>query len=676
MFEIILLSSSILVLVLAVGAPVTILTFCEKITRKPIELPNFLAISITSGFGISAFSASMAYSFFGINSYLLIFILIGISLWILVYVFRGKLYFKVIQLKGFITFLFASFFLSVYFAKTQWDANQKPRIFSGVGPDVSQNLSAAHIAPTLGNTWFDASNRLIKSLDASNLNEAAIKMFEIPSFVDLAGYDYLVLGARWGLTIPFSQILRIVGPQSIMLEIGSVLVVTLLSTLIISFAVFRIANKSFMFSTLGAVTLSLNASFLNQYFNGGLSQAFGLIGNFGILICLITLLTNVDMFNTKSNKIGLFVIATLAWISSAISYVDATLVVAIFALVFTSIMFKSYKTEAKRILLFIVVPGLMTLILNPIFTFSIWEILNFRMKANLGTGIDTGNWRLPTQNFGLFTVYSQFSENNSRLIQYSSLFILLSAIIFILFLIGMRPRIKSIFATSLFASSVLVGLGFILAKFSRNSSDYVYNKISTFLAPFILASFLLFISSKSNSGIRKIENLFIWFLPLIVFLSAVTVENSYSKSTGFATIIPNEYSALLKNKKIFKYFQGSNYIHPYKPAYNFVGVFGASYWISKAPNDMNYAIGSRLDKPLKLFCFVGENICKPKKQKILNAQTTYLEKFGIEEYESTLTTREFLSLSIIDRYNYAFDEMGTPRSNIPVKYLGGNPYIK
>jgi hypothetical protein len=53
-----------------------------------------------------------------------------------------------------------------------------------------------------------------------------------------------------------------------------------------------------------------------------------------------------------------------------------------------------------------------------------------------------------------------------------------------------------------------------------------------------------------------------------------------------------------------------------------------------------------------------------------------LEKFGIEEYESTLTTREFLSLSIIDRYNYAFDEMGTPRSNIPVKYLGGNPYIK
>jgi hypothetical protein len=140
--------------------------------------------------------------------------------------------------------------------------------------------------------------------------------------------------------------------------------------------------------------------------------------------------------------------------------------------------------------------------------------------------------------------------------------------------------------------------------------------------------------------------------------------------------MPTEYSALLKNKEIKKYFQESNYILPYKPAYNFLGIFGVHYWISKAPNDMDYAIESRLDKPLKLFCFVGENICKTKSKKIVNAQTAYLEKFGIEEYESTLSTREYLSLSIADRYNYAFDEMGTPRGIIPEKYMGGNPYLK
>jgi len=676
MFEVILLSSSILLLAIILGAPLTILTFCEKIAAKPIELPLFLAISITSGFGISAFSASLAYSFFGINLYPLIILIIGLSLWILVFIFRSKLRFKIVYLKGFITFMLASFFIAVYFAKTQWDAEQKPRIFSGIGPDVSQNLLAAHIAPTLGNTWFDASNRLIESLNVSNLNEAAIKMFEIPSFVHLAGYDYLVFGIRWGLTVPFSQILKIFGPQTIMLEIGSVLVVTLLATLIIGFSVFRIASKSVLFSALGAITISLNGSFLNQYFNGGLSQAFGLVGNFGILMCLMLLISNKEMMNMRKNKVGMFIVATLAWTSSAISYVDATLVIGIFMVVLAVIMLKSYKTEVKRILMFIIIPGLMTLVLNPIFTYSIWENLNFRINANLGTGINTGIWRFPTQNFGLLSVYSQFSENNSNFIQYSSLLILLLAVVSVLFIIVIKPRVKSIFTPGLLASTILVGLGYILAKSSRNSSDYVYNKISTFLAPFILVLFLLFISLKTNPSARKIENLFAWFLPLIITVSAFSVENSYSKGTDYATIIPTKYSALLKNEEIKNYFQESNYILPYKPAYNFLGIFGVHYWISKAPNDMDYGIESRLDKPLKLFCFVGENICKPKSQKIVNAQTSYLEKFGIEEYESTLSTREYFSLSIADRYNYAFDEMGTPRSIIPEKYMGGNPYLK
>jgi hypothetical protein len=125
-----------------------------------------------------------------------------------------------------------------------------------------------------------------------------------------------------------------------------------------------------------------------------------------------------------------------------------------------------------------------------------------------------------------------------------------------------------------------------------------------------------------------------------------------------------------------KYFQESNYILPYKPAYNFVGLFGVHYWISKAPNDMNYEIESRSDKPLKLFCFVGENICKPRGPRISNSSTAYLESFGILEFESTLSTREYLALPISERYNYAFDEMGTERQTIPEKYLGGNPYLK
>ena len=91
---------------------------------------------------------------------------------------------------------------------------------------------------------------------------------------------------------------------------------------------------------------------------------------------------------------------------------------------------------------------------------------------------------------------------------------------------------------------------------------------------------------------------------------------------------------------------------------------------------MNYAIDSRLDKPLKLLCFVGENICQPKGARIYNEKSSELEKFGILEFESALNTRDYFNLTITDRYNYAFDEMGTQRSVIPEKYMGGNPYLK
>ena len=676
MFEIILLSTLIFLSVVIVGAPITLLTFCAEYEKRQIEFPFFLAISIISGFGISAFSASLAYSFFGINNYLIIFLLFGISLWALVYFSRAKLSFKLLPIKGFIFFLFTSVFLAVYFAKTQWDINQKPRIFSALGPDVSQNLLAASIAPTLGNTWGDASRGLIKSLGTNNLDEAAVKLFEIPSHVHLAGYDYLVFGVRWGLTIPFSQILKIAGPQTIMLEIGSILVVSIVSTLIIGFATLKIAKKSLLISALGAIALSFNGAFLNQYFNGGISQALGLIGNFGILMCLTILLTSKDALETKRNQLGFLAISILTWTSSAISYVDATLIIGIFVVLFALVIYRSHKTQSKDIAVFIIFPGLATLALNPIFTYAIWDNLNYRVIANLGTGINTGAWRMPTQNFGILSVYSEFTETTINVIQIFSLVILILGALAIIGNLRIRSKINFIFVGSLLTSSILIVLGFTLAKLGRNNSDYVYNKISTFLAPFVIVSFLLILNSNTGRYLKKLEYLFTWFMPIIIFGSAVAVESSFSRSTSFTTIMPNQYATLLKNSKIQEYFSQSNYILPYKVAYNFTGIFGVNYWISKAPNDMNYAIDSRLDKPLKLFCFIGENVCNPTTSKIINSETAYLEKFGIQEFESTLTTREYLALAISDRYNYVFDEMGAPRQSIPERYLGGNPYLK
>ena len=140
--------------------------------------------------------------------------------------------------------------------------------------------------------------------------------------------------------------------------------------------------------------------------------------------------------------------------------------------------------------------------------------------------------------------------------------------------------------------------------------------------------------------------------------------------------MPNEYLDLVKDKKIRSYLESNNYILPYKPAYNYAGLLGVKYWISKAPNDYNLDIDSRIDKPLLLLCFVGDNICNPKTNVIKHSLSDELSKYGIVEYESTLSTFEYNNLVIAERYNYAFDVMGTERVLIPEKYMGGNPYLK
>jgi hypothetical protein len=225
----------------------------------------------------------------------------------------------------------------------------------------------------------------------------------------------------------------------------------------------------------------------------------------------------------------------------------------------------------------------------------------------------------------------------------------------------------------LLASLGTIFVGFMLGYFSKNKSTYIYNKISTYVAPFVIFVFLILIYKlwgQLNSIIT------IGVVATITISSAIYVENEFSSNLDYATILPTEFSDLLNDKNLSEYFEQRNYILPYKPAYNFAGLLGAKYWISKAPNDFDLNIDSRVDKDLVLFCFIGENICNPKTPKIQNEYTSKLAKYGIVEYASTLSSLEFSKLTIQQRYDYAFEIMGTPKGIIPDKYMGGNPYLQ
>jgi hypothetical protein len=673
MLNIIFLSTLIISLFFIAGIPIAAMTFLNKSDERKMELPVFLAISLILGVGIWVFSVSLAYSFFGINSFFVVLLITVTALWLLLFAkFRNKTHLP-IKNNGFVYTLISFFILSLYFAKSQWNANFKPIIHSGIGPDVSQNLLAAFNAKNIGNTWIEASNNLMNTLNTNNLNDAALNFFRQPSLSDIASYDYLIYGGRWGLTVSYSQIMELFGPQAVMWEIGTILFVTLFTSLIVIFGATRVFVKSNFASFLISIAIVINGGLINQYFNGGLSQAFGSIAGTGILLSLVLILNEESFLVTRSQKIGVASLSVMAWVAGSASYLESTAVIAILLGILIVILLFTNRLLVKRICQYLVLPGIISLAIMPVFFYSILSSLSYRIEANTGTGIGTGIWKLPTQNLGFFSTYSTFNEPESAFLTLLSVSIMLLISFVLLTSFRKKDRLQMTLGSILLASLSTIFVGFMLGYFSKNKSTYIYNKISTYTASFVIFAFLILIYKlwgQLNSIIA------LGLVATITVSSAIYVENEFSSNLDFATILPTEFSDLLNDKVLSQYLEQRNYILPYKPAYNFAALLGAKYWISKAPNDFDLNIDSRMDNELVLLCFIGENICSPKTPKIENEYTAKLAKYGIVEYASTLSSLEFSKLTIQQRYDYAFEVMGTQKGIIPDKYMGGNPYLQ
>jgi len=458
-----------------------------------------------------------------------------------------------------------------------------------------------------------------------------------------------------------------------MWEIGTILFVTLFTSLIVVFGATRIFVKSNFISFLISIAVVVNGGLINQYFNGGLSQAFGSIAGIGILLSLVLILNEESFLVTRSQKIGVASLSVMAWVAGSASYLESTAVIAILLGILIVVLLFTNRLLVKRICQYLVLPGVISLAIMLVFFYAILSSLSYRIEANTGTGIGTGIWKLPTQNLGFFSTYSTFNEPESAFLTLLSILIMLLISFVLLTSFRKKDRLQITLGSILLASLSTIFVGFMLGYFSKNKSTYIYNKISTYTASFVIFAFLILIYKlwgQLNSIIA------IGLVATITVGSAIYVENEFSSNLDFATILPTEFSDLLNDKDLSQYLEQRNYILPYKPAYNFAALLGAKYWISKAPNDFDLNIDSRMDKELVLLCFIGENICSPKTPKIENEYTAKLAKYGIVEYASTLSSLEFSKLTIQQRYDYAFEVMGTPKGIIPDKYMGGNPYLQ
>ena len=670
MLNILFTSGFIFSIILFTGVPISALTFLQKKNSNSFSWIIFIAVSLVIGFGVMAVAIAYAYGFLGINNFFLVVICFGTIFWILVIKYRKNMAFPKKD-KNSIFYLFPSLALSLYFVSSQWDSSLKPIIKSGLGPDVSQNLLAAQVANKIGSTWGASSNNLINTLGVSDIHEAAINIFRAPSFKEVAGYDYLVYGGRWTLTILYNQILRIFGPQAVMWEIGTILFTSLTALSIIFFAGAKMITKSNVISC--AITLSVicNANFLYQYFNGGISQAFGAIGLSGLFLALILLSKYEEFFESKTRKAGLFIISLASWLGSSITYIDATFIYILFLIVFLFICIFKSRVLFARFFNFLVLPGIVAVLIVPNFIYTIVVNLSYRSAAASGTGITTGIWKTPSQLVGIFNVFSITTDNQSKITFYSSIFLTFIILFFFIKKLVFNNGKNFIIANIALSSAVVISIGFILSFFGTSKSDYIYNKITGYLAPLVIFSLLILVTEQFKNAKSTIIAKFIFSLITITIIgSGIQFIGKLNGSTE-AVMIPAAYSKLLQNQDLEKYLSAKNYLAPYKPAYNFAGLFGVGYWVSKAPNDMK--LDSRIDNQLAIFCFTGDAACNPITEKITNIE---LEKYGISEFKTSLTTKQYSELSIIEKYNYNFDSVGMPRSEVPKKFLGGNPYLK
>ena len=663
------ISASVLAFFIFLGYP--LVSILSK-NRLPSGKENFITkatFSLIFGLGITCLVTSIVFSFTGLRYFYALILLTGLILWIVAIVYSrestfGRVNFEKHDLKILIPILGV-----IFLSRGQFEDFIKPAFNSGKSPDTSQNILAAQSLEDFGGTWFDLRDQLFNSVSVTNFQDAFLNVFRAPSVTDVAGYDYLLFGGRWGLTIPFAKLNQVFDNEIILFEFGIVLIVSLTIISFISYTIGRMLVGDKLLSIVFPLATVFNCAALYQFFEGGMSQLLGSIGIFIVALTLILAIQNDTNEAAQINSKQLWFTGFFGWVIMATVYVDAAFIVIVMLVLYFLMNVLISRNIDLNFLRYLVAPGIVAMLTVPVFSYSIFAGVGLRAEAATGTGTGLNFWPTPAQLVGITDGFTNPDSDMSMILSIISL--IFSLVIIGSLWFGFKMRVHK-YSVLLLSSLVVLLIGFFISDLGRESTNYIYIKIGAYLSPFILIGFFALISKLeiAKKPPRKtpiVSKIMVTFTAVIV-LSGSVASISINK-TSF--LIVNGYKNLVSDKVLQSYLESFNYIMPYKPEYNFLTVFGAEYWISKAPNDMNLV--SRMDNTLRLICYTTDQDCKPSSPAIENAE---LQNFGIQEYESPISMQEFTQASIIDRYNMSTDVFGMERLVIPAKFLGGNPYFK
>jgi len=652
-------------------------TLSDGTNRAPVAL----AISVAIGFAMSSVAASWAYGIVGSDFY--IHTLIGLFLLALIVLTKPAFRSSIAIWREFNKSDFSLLLIPIYavfLAKPYWDGLRNLRIAAGGGPDIPQNLMTVLAQRRNGSTWFEARENFLNFLGDKNLAEAVYHLYQLPSMQDQAGYDYMVYGTRWGLSVPYAQLLRI-DQRWLIAEQGLVLTAGLISLALIVYAFSTLmGNRPFLRIILALGSMS-SAGFLIQVFNGGMAQAWALPGlalmSFVFVIAIVLQSRNQV---SKSLTRTLIALAAFGWLGNAVTYIDSSMTMAVvFFLSALLLYFVVGKSSAIQAIKVVAIGGVIAAISVAPYAFAAIHTMPIRLTLAAGTGIEFKNWPLPSEILGIFDVWTQ-DPNTQRDPLFLLIGVIISVSLFWFIVKGIRSRNATDKSLSALGLAIFL-VGGIIAIWAANTgikSNYSFVKVSTYMSPMLILiiSEKFAIKSGSKTNRNKLSTLRGWYglaTPITFVFAATLSANSanaalYRKSE-FS--MPSRQLAIYTDPEAQAELTSYNYLTSYRAISNLLGVLGNVHWISKAPNDQR--LETRIDKELRVLCFAADNVCNGPGGEI---SVPALNKYGMLVYRSTISTAEFAALTPRDRFYKAMEVVGQPRFEVPERFIGGNPLLK
>lgn len=669
----------ILFVVIMAGFPVAYLVSFRMGQEAYLRFPFLLAASLLFGFALSSFAAVISYGTLGIDTYPFVLGALILASWASFFILKRKWKFSLSI--GFLkldSLILVPSLWAFFLVRTNWVSLTEPVLRVGQGPDTGQNLMAALGTRALGSTWWSQANNINSFFGHSSLRDSVFDLYRYPSFRDQASFDYMVFGSRWGLSVPYSQIIRFFGVHTSLWETGIVLLVALLTMAMMVYGLFSLFSKISAAAMVTSFACISNAALLVQFFNGGLSQLWAISGMIGIFITL-SLLIQRRRFEQPFRLLPIGVFGFASWLTLYSTYVDAAIILVLFICISLPVYYFLNREVFKDILKVIPISGLAVLLAAPVLTYATVITFDLRLRAATGTGIPSAIWSFPSELLGFVDVFSQTTILRSPETTLLGLFLTLSIFWQLAKKIPQR-NLGSDFAALGIAGLATMLVGFILSYTGRLHTNYIYSKISVYVAPLVLIALIASLKTpKPNSSkkptpkqIRTHKFSMAGYFSVLITIALITGASSFNATKNIVkqgTAIPYAYGALMEDAELQEQLSTYNYLLSYTAPANYVGVFANVHWISKAPNDI--VLTDRLDIPLRLLCFSNDTNCKPTTQPIINQK---LQMYGLIEYPSPFTTREFAALSPRDRFRVNFEAFGLPPTVIPERFIGGNPY--